>query len=204
MSGFGRVSLEHAEVKGERVYLRPISKLDARACYDLVHGVSAITDWTEWDGPENVEEVEEHYSEWPLEGEELLSYTFAIIEISSGDWAGSISLRHHKADPVAGLGYLVGVPYQGRGLCSEAVRLVVQLAFEALDVLLVEAELFAENGASRHLLEKAGLRRDERGDELYEKQGVERMSHLYSLSRVTWELATEPRSDWEVRSSRAD
>jgi RimJ/RimL family protein N-acetyltransferase len=71
-------------------------------------------------------------------------------------------------------------------------------------VLLVEAELFAENGASRHLLEKAGLRRDERGDELYEKQGVERMSHLYSLSRVTWELATEPRGDWEVRSSRAD
>jgi ribosomal-protein-alanine N-acetyltransferase len=204
MSGYARVSLEHAEVKGERVYLRPITKLDARACYDLVHGVSAITDWTEWDGPENLEEVEGHYSEWPLEGEELSNYTFAIIEVSSGDWAGSISLRHRKGDPVAGLGYLVGVPYQGRGLCSEAVRLVVQLAFEALEVLLVEAELFAENGASQRILEKVGMCRDERGDELYEKRGVERLSHLYSLSRVTWELAAERESVWEFRSSRAD
>ena len=204
MSGFGRVSLEHAEIEGERVSLRPISKLDARACYDLTHGVPAITDWTEWDGPESVEEIEAHYSEWPLEGEELSNYTFAIIDRSSGDWAGSISLRHRKGEPVAGLGYLVGVPYQGRGLCSEAVRLVVQLAFEALEVLLVEAELFPENGASRHILEKVGMCRDERGDELYEKRGVERLSHLYSLSRVTWELAAEQRGVWNVRSNRAD
>jgi RimJ/RimL family protein N-acetyltransferase len=204
MSGYARVSLEHAEVKGERVHLRPITKLDARACYDLVHGVSAITDWTEWDGPENLEEVESHYSEWPLEGEKLSNYTFAIIDVSSGDWAGSISLRHRKGEPVAGLGYLVGVPYQGRGLCSEAVRLVVQLAFDALEVLLVEAELFPENGASRHILEKVGMCRDERGDELYEKRGVERLSHLYSLSRVTWELAAEQRGVWNVRSNRAD
>ena len=204
MSGYGRVILEDAAVEGESVSLRPISKQDARACFDLVHGVDAITYWTEWDGPESVEEVEEHYSEWPLEGDELSNYTFAIIDKGSGDWAGSISLRHRKGEPAAGLGYLVGVPYQGRGLCSEAVRLIVQLAFQALEVLLVEAELFAENAASRRILEKVGMQRDERGDELYEKRGVERMSHLYSISRVSWELQSDPRGVWEIQSSRLD
>ena len=43
MSGYGRVILEDAAVEGERVSLRPISKQDARACFDLVHGVDAIT-----------------------------------------------------------------------------------------------------------------------------------------------------------------
>ena len=38
MSGYGRVILEDAAVEGERVSLRPISKQDARACFDLVHG----------------------------------------------------------------------------------------------------------------------------------------------------------------------
>ena len=199
MTEHGRVHLEHAEVIGERVHLRPVSLGDAQACYDLVHEAEEITDWIQWDGPESVEEVEQHYSSWSISTEEMVSYTFAIMDRGSGAWAGSIAVRHLMGPPAASIGYLVGAPFQGRGLGSEAVRLIVELAFRELAVLLVHAEVFLGNHPSIRVLERAGLRLDrgqrtscENGGQIIEKD-------VYSISRVAWEMSPASEHVWTTR-----
>ena len=204
MTGHGRVCFEHAEVIAERVHLRPVSVEDASASFDLIHDQPAITDWIIWDGPEGIEELEERYSRWVKVREDRTLYAFSIVDRSSGEWAGSIGIWHFHEEPVAVLGYLVGVPYQGRGLGSEAVSCAVELAFRELNVLLVRAEVFVNNLPSIRILEKVGMRHDEGEEIFHEKGGAQVLSHSYSISRVDWELAAPPKADWQVRLSPAD
>ncbi len=204
MTGYEGVRLEHAEVRGERVHLRPVSPNDAAAAYDLLHDEDQITSWIVWEGPERQSDLEERYTRWIIEGEDETLYAFAIEDESSGEWAGSIGLHQQKSEPVASLGYLVGVPYQGRGLGTEAVRHVVELAFRELDLLLVRADVFSGNIPSIRVLEKVGLRRDEGVEIFHEKRGDQVLLHSYSISRVDWELAAPPKTAWQVRSTRED
>ena len=202
MSAFGRVRLEQAEVTGDRLRLRPITVEDAPSCFEQVHGVRAITDWIQWDGPERVEELEESYASWPTDTEEMTGYRFAVIDLESDEWAGSVDVRHLKEHPVATLGYLIGVPFQGRGLASEAVRFLVELAFQELSVLLVRAEVFEGNQPSIRVLEKAGLRLEDGQEVTCEKRGLRIKKQVYSVSRVEWGLRSPCEHPWTTRAVR--
>lgn len=58
----------------------------------------------------------------------------------------------------AELGYWIGEPFWGRGLASEAVRILIPLAFEKEPGLhRVFAEVFSDNKASQRVLEKNGF-----------------------------------------------
>jgi RimJ/RimL family protein N-acetyltransferase len=63
----------------------------------------------------------------------------------------------HVTDDDAELGYWIGVPYWGKGYATEAVRHVLQVAFDELDLDEVYALPLEENAASRRVLEKAGF-----------------------------------------------
>jgi ribosomal-protein-alanine N-acetyltransferase len=56
----------------------------------------------------------------------------------------------------AEIGYWLGADYWGRGIATEAVTLVTVWAFDAHGLLRIFAQPFAENLASRRVLEKAG------------------------------------------------
>ncbi len=56
----------------------------------------------------------------------------------------------------AEIGYWLSEPYWGRGIVSEALTLVTADVFERLNVLRLFALPFADNVASRRVLEKAG------------------------------------------------
>jgi ribosomal-protein-alanine N-acetyltransferase len=66
----------------------------------------------------------------------------------------------------AELGYWLGAAYWGRGIATEAVRLVTGWAFGAHGLLRIFAQPFAANLASRRVLEKSG----------YELEGTMRRS----------------------------
>ena len=202
MSALGRARLKRAEVTGARLKLRPITVEDAPSCFEQVHGVRAITDWIEWDGPEGGEELEESYASWPTDTEEMTGYMFAVIDLESDEWAGSVDVRHLKEHPVATLGYLIGVPLQGRGLASEAVRFMVELAFQELSVLLVRAEVFQGNHPSVCVLEKAGFRLEEGQEVTCEKRGLTIKKQVYSISRVEWELGPPCEQAWTTSAAR--
>jgi RimJ/RimL family protein N-acetyltransferase len=60
----------------------------------------------------------------------------------------------------AEIGYWLGTRYWGRGIVTEALKLVTAYAFESRNLLRMYALPFAENAASIRVLEKAGYTRE--------------------------------------------
>ena len=58
------------------------------------------------------------------------------------------------------LGYWIGRPYAGQGVCTAAVRAMLGHAFSALGLHRVEAACVPTNHASRRVLEKSGFRQE--------------------------------------------
>jgi len=76
-----------------------------------------------------------------------------------GRAAGTVDVR--VQDPGVGvLSWAVYAPFRGQGLAWRAVRLLVEWAFDALDLERVEAHVNPENRASVRTALRAGLRRE--------------------------------------------
>ena len=100
--------------------------------------------------------------------------TTLVIEVE-GAFAGAIGLEFRgdvfSKSPL--FGYWLGEPYWGRGIITEAARLVTQYAFATFDIMCLQAGVFSSNPASMRVLEKAG----------YVKQGILKGT-VYKLGQV--------------------
>ncbi len=57
----------------------------------------------------------------------------------------------------AELGYILDFRFTGKGIATEAARLMIKEAFKKLDIVKMSSEVFAPNVASRRVLEKNGF-----------------------------------------------
>jgi [ribosomal protein S5]-alanine N-acetyltransferase len=80
----------------------------------------------------------------------------------------------------AEIGYWLGVDYWGRGIGTEAVELVTAWAFQAHRLLRIFAQPFADNLASRRVIEKAGFTLEGTMRRSAVKNGVVRDQALYA------------------------
>jgi RimJ/RimL family protein N-acetyltransferase len=76
-----------------------------------------------------------------------------------GQAAGCISLMFREGlnSPAAEVGYWLGREYWGRGISSAAVQIIVRHGFRDLGLLRIFAGVYANNPASRRVLEKNGF-----------------------------------------------
>lgn len=71
----------------------------------------------------------------------------------------------------AEIGYWLGEPYWGNGIASKAILLVIDHAFNTLDLRRLYTAVFDYNPASMKVLEKAGFQREGRGIKSIIKNG---------------------------------
>ena len=78
-----------------------------------------------------------------------------------GVLAGDIGFNHvHRGNgQSANVGYMVDVDFRGRGVATDALRLVIRESFEVLQLHRLDAGARVTNLASQRVLEKAGFRR---------------------------------------------
>ncbi len=69
---------------------------------------------------------------------------------------GTLSTQHRGFE----VGYVFLPEFQGLGFATEATRAMIDVAFRDLKAHRVIARLDARNTASRHVLERLGLRRE--------------------------------------------
>jgi RimJ/RimL family protein N-acetyltransferase len=101
-------------------------------------------------------------------GVEYIEYTLSKPDPTSfaidvgGEAVGGISL--HVGTDIerlgAEIGYWIGEDFWGRGIMTEAIRLVTDYAFSELDLVRVFAVPFVGNAGSCRALEKAGYVRE--------------------------------------------
>jgi len=189
--------LEHVELAGERVSLRPIRPEDARESFDYLHQRREILDWLIWNGPESVEDMQRLYGNWRIEEGGAANYHLALTELASGAFSGSMAVRFIGHAHSGDLGYWVAPEYWNRGLATEALGLFAWLAFNHLDSALLYARVFQGNDASSRVLAKCGYQPDHVSTLVV--RGEERRLQHWSLTPSGWR---EQWSDWEP--ARAD
>jgi [ribosomal protein S5]-alanine N-acetyltransferase len=88
--------------------------------------------------------------------------TMPFAVILDGSLVGQVTLGNLGREPreAAYVGYWVDRAQAGRGITPRALALVLDHAFEALDLPRVEANIQPENDASRRVVEKLGFRLD--------------------------------------------
>ena len=88
--------------------------------------------------------------------------SFLICSTAGGAIAGAINLSQifRGGFQNAYLGYYIGAPYAGKGLMTEAIKLVLRYAFSELKLHRLEANIQPENKASIALAKRAGFTRE--------------------------------------------
>lgn len=82
------------------------------------------------------------------------------------------------------IGYWLGEAYWGRGIMTQAVRLVVGYAFANLDITRLQAGIFSTNPASMRVLEKAGFVKEGIARSAIFKNGMVLDEHCYGLVKT--------------------
>ncbi|WP_235856966.1 GNAT family N-acetyltransferase [Occultella glacieicola] len=111
----------------------------------------------------------------------------AIERRSDGTFVGWCTFNSWDADfRSASLGYCLKEAAWGHGYATEAARVLLQWAFDTLDLNRVQSETDTRNGASARVLEKLGFVREGtlRADCIV--NGAVSDSWVYGLLRRDW------------------
>jgi RimJ/RimL family protein N-acetyltransferase len=152
------------------VKLRRLTSEDAHVIADLLNNKSiwdCLRDYIPF--PYSVADAEEFIKKCVLENPPL---TFGIEK--EEEICGVIALvpqsdvYRHSAE----VGYWIGEPYWGQGIATAALRLMLNHAFQELELKRLFAGVFDFNQASCRVLEKAGFAQEGRLKKAVVKNGI--------------------------------
>ena len=101
----------------------------------------------------------------------------------NGKAVGSISVikLNDVNRKTAEIGYWIGEEFQNKGIMKKAVQLVIKEAFERMDIVRIEAEIFETNIPSRKVLENNGFKLEGRKEKSIFKNGKIMDSLIYAI-----------------------
>jgi RimJ/RimL family protein N-acetyltransferase len=143
---------------GRSVYLRPVERDDAARFVEWFNDRDITRYLLKW-RPINFEQECELIAKGQGDPAHLI---LAAATIASDELVGVSGL--HQIDPVnrnATFGITIGAKSEwGKGYGTEVTRLMVDLAFDTLNLHRVALEVFAEHASAQRVYEKLGFRRE--------------------------------------------
>jgi RimJ/RimL family protein N-acetyltransferase len=97
---------------------------------------------------------------------------------------GTIGIKHIDfVNKKANIGYWIGKQYQGKGIATECVKLIVNYAFDILKLVEISAYVFPENKTSIRVLEKNKFVQTEEVNEYHPISNRYRNSLIYIIKK---------------------
>lgn len=138
--------------------LRPVEAADAAGLFALDDESGRLTGSPRKDDDPNW--TLENLAQWyASRGDQDDRIDLSIIERATGEWAGEVVLNElNVRNESCGFRIaLQGPRFYGRGLGTEATRLVTEYAFGAVGVHRIELQVYAFNPRARHVYEAVGF-----------------------------------------------
>jgi ribosomal-protein-alanine N-acetyltransferase len=178
------------ELTGEVATLRPLGEADAEAYTALLdENRGFLKPFEPAHSPEywTLDQQRALLRQSTKEFEARSAFIFGIIA-PDGELAGRVALNNvvWKAWQNANLGYWVDRAHNGRGLATDAVKLVLRFAFEMVNLHRVEAGVMPRNKASIRVLEKAGFRTEGLAVRYLLIDGAWEDHQLFALTNEEW------------------
>ena len=157
-------SLAVTEIRTDRLLLRPVRVTDVDRILEY-RNLPAVSRWL----LRTVVDPEAFREAWRSAGDDPNDHSVAVLLDDVVIGTVSFELTDGMGQPgmptrtEAQLGYIFDPAYGGHGYATEAVSAVLARAFDELGVRRVTAGCFADNTASVRVLEKVGMRLEQRG-----------------------------------------
>lgn len=169
-----------------RLSLRPFTAADADSLFAM-HSDAYVLRY--WDAPPwaERERAERFIAACRQIEEEGSGARLAIEDASDAAFVGWCGLTRWNPDyRSASLGYCLNQAFWGQGYATEAAHVLLQWAFDTLDLNRVQAETDTRNAASARVLEKLNFRREGTLREDCVVNGEVSDSWVYGLLRRQW------------------
>jgi [ribosomal protein S5]-alanine N-acetyltransferase len=173
------------ELKSERLLLRPWKESDAEELSRIANNKNIAQNMN---GHFPFPYTLECAKDWISKAKEKPVQTNFAIEYE-GKLAGGVGfdLRDNEREGVASGGYWLGEEFWGKGIATEAWKMVIDYGFENFPIRKVEASAYSWNSASIKVQEKCGFRHEgclRQGIIRFGKVGDE---HKLAILREEWE-----------------
>jgi RimJ/RimL family protein N-acetyltransferase len=144
-------------LRGGGLVLRPVRPEDAEALLAATEDAENMR-LTGTPGRFSVEQLRAHYRNVAA-ADDRVDFAITAADDPHSRWLGEAVLKNiDRANRCAGFRISLGGASQyGRGLGTQATRLVLAFAFSALDLHRVELEVYDFNPRARHVYEKVGF-----------------------------------------------
>jgi RimJ/RimL family protein N-acetyltransferase len=155
---------------GDLVTLRPIRAEDAdsidaiiRRDDDIARLTGSIHSSIDEPGGLPLARLREIYGSWAEADDRLV---LAVIDNRTGDLVGEVVLNEwDEGNRSCGFRTLIGVDGRGRGLGTEATRLMVEHGLTTMGLHRISLEVYDFNPRARHVYEKVGFAHEGTGRE---------------------------------------
>ena len=140
---------------GERTVLRPFTEADADTIWEIIQDPEVIRFTFEPSTELTPEKLRAWYGSRSAQPDRL---DLAVTDRESGELVGEVVL--YDWDPVArscAFRTLIGPRGRGRGIGTEATRLIVGHGFERLGLHRIQLEVYGDNHRALRVYEKAGF-----------------------------------------------
>jgi len=142
-------------VKELGVTLRELTIEDAAGLAEIVSNKKVLDNMDDIPNPGRIEDSEDFIRACLNENDPKIARAICYNGNLIG-WIGVI--RRENIRRLTGeMGYYIAEDYWGKGIMTEAVKLMCAYIFENTDIVRIFAEPYAFNAASCRVLEKAGL-----------------------------------------------
>ncbi|MCS4228840.1 GNAT family N-acetyltransferase [Sphingobacterium sp. BIGb0165] len=141
------------KISTDKLVLKPVELSDLQDMYYLRTNPQ-VAKYIERDVNKNLEEIKQF-----IELVRKNNFYFTINTIAPSEFIGTITLWNiDRSTNYAEIGYELLPQFQGKGLMSEAVKAILDYAFNEAGFEYIEAYTHRENITSKKLLERVGFK----------------------------------------------
>ena len=173
-------------IESPRLLVRPLTKADLSDLMQ-VNGDAAVTrflPYATWTSPADADAWYQRMADIQATG---TAVQLVLVERLSGRAIGTCLLfRFDEGSARTELGYVLGRAHWGSGYMHEALVAVIDVAFGALSLRRLEAEVDPRNAASGRLLQRLGFTREGLLRQRWVTRGEAKDVEMYGLLRDEW------------------
>ena len=190
-------------LKGAGVTLRELRRSDAATLFTLLTDEQVVKFISP---PPTSPEGYERFIEWAIVARPKGRYIcFGVVPDGLEEPVGIFQLRMLPGEShVAEWGFVLGHAFWGTGIFPEAARLILEFAFDVMDVHRLEARASVPNGRGQGALAKIGAFYEVRMRQSFKRHGQRYDQVMWSILADEWRQSQRDRQEDGRRRDRSD